>query len=336
MAVNQIVLLALHRLSSLRLEEKLLLLKEYPHEKAFSGLTRFEAEWLLGRKLYCRSFNPSKMLEQAGDDLAFAEKSGISFCSCTDSNYPSLLKEIYDPPLVLFWKGTLPPGNEDSLAVVGTRKPSLSAEKEAFVLGLDAGRNGIPVISGLAAGVDGAAHKGAVSLKGRTWAVLGTGCDIVYPAAHGKIAKDILAAGGGLISEFFPGTIPCRYNFPKRNRIISGLSTHIVVVQAPRRSGALYTADYALEQGREVLVHRCGLEGTRSEGSASLAEQGARVIGSAADIFPGRIAPPVPTERGFWNTPRTAREGDFSLWRMICQSEKTGGTAHAERMPYYG
>ena len=330
--MNQRILFALHRLSFLRLEEKLLLMKEFPYEKDFARLTRFEAEWLLGRKLYCRTFNPEKMLEQAEKDLAFTERSGISCCSFSEKAYPSLLKEIYDPPLILFWKGTLPPRSEVSLAVVGTRKPSLSAEKEAFILGLDAGRYGIPVISGLAAGVDGAAHNGAVSLKGRTWAVMGTGCDIVYPASHGRMAGDILAGGGGLISEFFPGTPPCRYNFPKRNRIISGLSTHVVVVQAPRRSGALYTADYALEQGRDVLVHRCGLKGPRSEGSAALAEQGAGVIGSAADIFPRRISPTFERAGGFWDSPRSVREGDFSLWRMICQSE----TAGVQRIPYYG
>ena len=334
--MNQVVLFALHKLSCLRLEEKLFLLEKYPDENAFAGLTRFEAEWVLGRKLACRSFNTGKMLKQAAIDQENTEKAGIAYASFKDANYPSLLKEIYDPPLLLFWKGSLPGQNRESLAVVGTRKPSLAAEKSAFILGLDAGRSGIPVISGMAAGVDGAAHNGAISIKGRTWAVLGTGCDVPYPEIHRKMAENILNTGGGLISEFFAGTGPCRYNFPKRNRIISGLSTHIVVVQAPRRSGALYTADYALEQGREVLVHRSGLEGPRSEGSAALADQGARVVRAVSDFIPRASFFPVTGRKWFWDTSGEVKEGNRPVRQMVRSFDAFTGSAYGKGASYYG
>ena len=283
--MNRTVLFALHRLSYLRLEEKLKLLRAFPREDVFSRLTRYEAEWLLGRKLRCRSFAAEEMLERAHRDGRNTESAGIQYTSYGEDSYPGLLKEIYDPPLVLFWKGSLPPRDRAALAVVGTRKPTLEADRSAFCLGLDAARGGIPLISGMAAGVDGAAHKGSLAMQGRTWAVLGTGCDRPYPSFHRSLAAEILARGGGLVSEFFPGTGPARYNFPRRNRIISGLSTHVVVVQAPQRSGALYTADFALDQGRDVAVHRSGLTGRNGRGTALLHEQGAPVIDTLRDLF---------------------------------------------------
>ncbi|OQY34553.1 MAG: DNA protecting protein DprA [Spirochaetaceae bacterium 4572_59] len=286
MVDNIHVLFALHGLSYLTLEEKLKLLKEFPTEASFTKLTRYETEWFLGRRLRCRSFNMAEMLEKARRDRENMETSGIHFAVYGSQSYPPLLKEIYDPPLVLFWKGTLPPENVPVLSVVGTRKPSLEADRSAFSLGMDAVRGDIPLVSGMAAGIDGAAHKGALALHGRTWAVLGTGCDRPYPSSHRSMAADIITKGGGLISEFFPGTAPARYNFPKRNRLISGLSTHIVIVQAPRRSGALYTADYGLDQGREVFVHASGLYGNGCQGTVKLAEQGATVLNTLKDIFP--------------------------------------------------
>ena len=277
---------ALHRISYLNLDEKLRILGEFPTEKDFSRLTRFDLEWFLGRKIRCRSFAPARMLETARDDLENCEQTRTYFTFFGDPSYPSLLKEIYDPPLVLFWKGTLPPENQEALAVVGTRKPSLDADRNAFCLGMDAVRGKISLISGMAAGIDGAAHRGALAMSGKTWAVLGTGCDRPYPSAHHRLASEILSHGGGLVSEFFPGTGPVRYNFPKRNRIISGLSSKVIIVQAPRRSGALYTADFALEQGRDVYVHESGLKGGSGQGTRDLVGQGAEVLGLLKDIYP--------------------------------------------------
>ena len=280
------VAFALHRLSCLKLDEKLKILKIFPSAEEFGKLTLFEAEWLLKRKLRCRSFVPEEMLDRAYRDMRHAEKSGIQYTVFGEQSYPGLLKEIYDPPLILFWKGTLPPEDVPALAVVGTRNPSLEGDRSAFCLGLDAARGNIPLISGMAAGIDGASHKGVLAMNGKTWAVLGTGCDKPYPSSHRGMAADILSMGGGLISEFLPGTGPARYNFPKRSRIISGLSSYVVIVQAPRRSGALYTADFALEQGREVVVHESGLSGWNNQGTRKLAEQGAQVVRTLKDLYP--------------------------------------------------
>ena len=156
--MNKTVVFALHRLSYLNLDEKLNILSAYPSEQAFSELTRFELEWFLGRKLRCSAFTPSLMLDEARRDLDNCEKTRTFFTFFGDSSYPALLKEIYDPPLVLFWKGTLPPDNQPALAVVGTRKPSLDADRNAYCLGMDAVRGNISLISGMAAGIDGAAH----------------------------------------------------------------------------------------------------------------------------------------------------------------------------------
>ncbi|MBF9016143.1 MULTISPECIES: DNA-processing protein DprA [unclassified Oceanispirochaeta] len=284
--IDRNILFAVNRLASLSLIEKIRLLNSFNTGENFKDLSRFELEWILNRKLRIRKFNIRELLEQGISDLKRTESLGISWCWYGSPSYPSILKNIYDPPFLLFWRGTLPPEAVGALAVVGTRKPALEADRSAFALGLDAARGDIPLISGLAAGIDGSAHKGVVEGGGKTWAVLGTGCDIAYPRQHRKLAAEILNKGGGLISEYIPGTGAARYNFPKRNRIISGLSDSVVIVQAPVRSGALYTADFALDQGRDVYVHESGLYGRKSGGTASLADQGATVIGALKDIYP--------------------------------------------------
>ncbi|QEN07899.1 DNA-protecting protein DprA [Oceanispirochaeta crateris] len=285
------VLFALNRLGSLKLNEKLKILNGFSSPDLFSRVSLYEMEWLLGRKLRMRSFEPDELMALGEGDLKKTNSLGIRWTWYGGREYPSILKEIYDPPFILFWKGSLPSDLRESLAVVGTRKPTLQADRSAYALGLDAATAGIPLISGMAAGIDGAAHRGALAGGGVTWAVLGTGCDKPYPRAHRKLAAEIVTKGGGLISEFVPGTGPVRYNFPKRNRIISGLSQSVVIVQAPGRSGALHTADFALDQGRDVYVHENGLSGRTGRGSALLADQGAPVIGCLKDIYPNLESP---------------------------------------------
>ena len=265
---------------------KLKILNGFNSTDLFSGLSLYEMEWLLGRKLRIRSFHPDELLQLGEADLKKTEALNIQWTWYGGGEYPSILRQIYDPPFLLFWKGSLPPDHPETLAVVGTRKPTLQADRGAYALGLDAASAGVPLISGMAAGIDSAAHKGALAGGGETWAVLGTGCDIPYPVSNRALAAGIISQGGGLLSEFLPGTGPARYNFPRRNRIISGLSQSVVIVQAPGRSGALYTADFALDQGRDVFVHENGLQGRAGRGSASLALQGAQVIGSLKDMYP--------------------------------------------------
>jgi len=289
--IDSHVLFALNRLTSLKLDEKIRILNSFNSEAAFAQLTLYELEWLLGRKVSRTSLHPDELLKQGLNDLTRSEKLNIRWTWFGGAEYPDILRNIYDPPFLLFWKGTLPPEGAEALAVVGTRKPDLEADRSAYALGVDAAEGGIPLVSGMAAGIDGTAHRGVLDAGGKTWAVLGTGCDRPYPGSHLRLSEEITARGGGLISEFVPGTGPVRYNFPKRNRIISGLSSSVIIVQAPLRSGALYTADFALDQGRDVFVHESGLQGRRSAGTAELAFQGAGVVSSLRDIFP-RLAKP--------------------------------------------
>ena len=169
------------------------------------------------------------------------------------------------------------------VAVVGTRGPDERSKRAAYGLGRDLAGAGAVVVSGLAWGIDGQAHRGAVE-TGVTVAVLGHGIDGVSPVGHQGLARRILAAGGAMVSEYGPGEPAFGYRFVERNRIISGLARTVVVVQAPVRSGALATADFGLDQGRDVVVHAEGLEGDRGAGTRNLARQGAPIIFGAADV----------------------------------------------------
>jgi DNA processing protein len=215
-----------------------------------------------------------------------------------DSEYPPLLHAIYDPPLTLFLRGSLPATGTTLAAIVGTRFPTGAAREAAFRLGFELGRNGIGVVSGLARGIDREAHEGCEDAGGVSVAVLGNGIDLVYPSTSRAAAMALLARGGAIVSEYPPGVPPLRWHFPARNRIISGLSRGVVVVQAPARSGALFTAEYALDQGRDLWVHAAGQTGTVGEGTRQLAQSGAPVIHDAAEILhEWDVVPPARAER---------------------------------------
>ena len=202
----------------------------------------------------------------------------------TGKNYPPQLKQIYDPPLVLYYRGVLPDHTRPLVAVVGTRRPTGGARTAAYALGFDLAGLGIATVSGLARGIDSEAHRGSLDAGELTCAVLGNGIDTIFPKESYPVARRILSRGGLIVSEYSPGILPLAYNFPARNRIISGLARAVVVVQAPARSGALITAEYALEQGRDLFVHRTGLTGAAGRGTQRLSEEGAPVIDGAAEI----------------------------------------------------
>jgi len=228
-------------------------------------------------------------------ELARAKARGVTVVTLEDAEYPQQLKTIHDPPLVLYVQGTLTAEDTVSVAIVGTRRASFYGLRSAEQLGYDLALRGITVVSGLALGVDGAAHRGAVKAKGRTLAILGSGLDHLYPPAHQELAQEI-AQHGALISEFPMATTPEPYHFPRRNRIISGLSLGVVVVEAAQRSGALITADFALEQGREVFAVPGPMEAITSQGTHQLLKQGARLVTSVEDILEelhvsGRVLP---------------------------------------------
>lgn len=205
--------------------------------------------------------------------------------SFDDDKYPQQLKEIYDPPLVLFVKGNADLLNETQIAIVGSRNATVNGRENAFNIAQQLSQQEIVITSGLALGVDAAAHKGALVREQSTIAVVATGLDKVYPARHKVLASQILASKGAIVSEFFPGTSPKAGHFPKRNRIISGLSKGVLVVEAALQSGSLITARCALEQNREVFSVPSGIHNQQAKGCHWLIKQGAKLVEDAADIL---------------------------------------------------
>jgi DNA processing protein len=244
-----------------------------------------EISRLLGRPMITRSWHPEDLLCSAERIQARLTADGTASIFYGDSQYPPLLREIEDPPLVLFLRGSLPDSVEPLAGIVGTRFPTGAGRHAAFRLGHDLGARGVWVVSGLARGVDREAHEGCEQAGGRSVAVLGNGIDLIYPSSSRGAALALLKRGGAILSEYPPGVPPLRYHFPARNRIISGLSRAVVIVEAPERSGALFTAEFALDQGRELWVHASGLQGSTGAGTRRLAEDGAHVLRGAAEIL---------------------------------------------------
>ena len=204
--------------------------------------------------------------------------------SIKDKEYPGLLREIYDPPKELYVKGALPPGDVPMVAVVGSRMTSHYGLRTARAIAADLAAAGVVVVSGMALGIDTASHEGALSAGGKTIAVLGSGFAHLYPPENKKLAEKI-AQRGAVITEYPMNTKPEPWNFPRRNRIISGLSLGVLVVEARLKSGALITADLALEQGRDVFAVPGNVDSAKSGGTNWLLKQGAKVATSAEDIL---------------------------------------------------
>ncbi|GAA6171184.1 DNA-processing protein DprA [Colwellia sp. KU-HH00111] len=202
-----------------------------------------------------------------------------------DEHYPKQLKQLYDPPLVLFVKGNLELLNKVQVAIVGSRSASVDGRETAFFIAQQLAEQGVVVTSGLALGIDASAHKGALTTTVGTIAVVATGLDKVYPARHKPLAKQIEAKQGLIVSEFLPGTSPKAGHFPKRNRIISGLSKGVLVVEATFKSGSLITARCALEQNRDVFAVPSSINNPQAKGCHWLIKQGAKLVEQAADII---------------------------------------------------
>lgn len=211
------------------------------------------------------------------------ESRGIGLVTTADEDYPARLRGIFDPPAVLYFRGRLP--QDDRLvAVVGARRASVYGKNAASLLAQGLAGAGFGVVSGAARGIDSAAHEGALAGKGYTVAVLGCGVDVVYPPENGRLLARI-AEQGAVVSEYWPGTAPQAHFFPVRNRIISGLSLGVTVVEAAEKSGSLITADLALEQGRDVFAVPGSIFAAGSRGAHRLLKQGAKLVESAADIL---------------------------------------------------
>ncbi len=214
------------------------------------------------------------------------KKLGIRALTLLDDEYPALLRQVADPPPVLFVRGRLTIEDGQAVAIVGTRRATSYGQAVAQRLARDLAAAGVTIVSGLAKGVDTQAHRAALDAGGRTLAVLGNGLDQVYPPENAGLARQIVDTNAGAaVSEFAPGVPPDAVNFPRRNRVISGLSIATVIVEAGERSGALITADFALEQGREVMVVPGNINSPMSRGSNELLKQGATPVTSAQDVL---------------------------------------------------
>ncbi|MFC1867221.1 DNA-processing protein DprA [Thermodesulfobacteriota bacterium] len=217
-------------------------------------------------------------------ELRKAKSQGVRVITYSDPAYPRALKEIYDPPMLLYLKGKDIPYTTTFIAVVGSRNATHYGLKAAEKIGQGLARRGLGVVSGMARGIDSASHWGCLRGLGFTIAVLGTGIDIIYPGSNKNLFQQITKKGT-VISEFSMGTPPAPNNFPIRNRIISGLSRGVVVVEATKNSGSLITASLALEHGREVFAVPGSIESFKSTGCHFLIKQGARLIENSDDIL---------------------------------------------------
>ena len=231
-----------------------------------------------------RTIQKSRSKFESSKGIDALKRMGISFIYLGHEDYPSLLKEIADPPVGLFYIGTLPDNHLHRVAIIGSRQCSEYGISTARRLGAALASKGVVVVSGMARGIDSMAHRGAVEASGLTIAVLGCGVDICYPAENHSLRDDI-AKSGCVISEYPPGVTPRAGFFPARNRIISGLSQILIVVESAKKSGTLITVDQALEQGREVMAVPGNVTNQYSEGTNALIKQGAEPVCTADDVL---------------------------------------------------
>ncbi|WP_425449201.1 DNA-processing protein DprA [Dethiothermospora halolimnae] len=216
--------------------------------------------------------------------LEKVHKLNINIISIYDDEYPKLLKNIYSPPKILYIKGSINEEDYNAISIVGSRKATSYGHWAAEKFSKELSRAGVTVVSGMAKGIDTTVHKGAIEGNGRTIAVLGSGIDVIYPKSNRRLYNEIIDSGG-VISEFPIGTIPRPYNFPQRNRIISGLTLGVIVVEATEKSGSLITAEHALEQGRDVFALPGNINSLYSKGTNKLIKDGAYPIVDIDDIF---------------------------------------------------
>jgi len=246
-------------------------------------LTELEAAGL--RAVSAQSLATGQSAELAQEELGRATAAGAVVVVMDDPAYPSQLKQIYDPPLVLYVRGNVAALSQPGIALVGTRHPTPYGLGMAERLACDLAARGLIIFSGLARGVDTAGHRGAISAKGKTVAVLGTGIDVIYPKENSRLVEQIIAVGGAIIAEFPVSTFAAPQNFPIRNRIISGISIGVLVVEAAEYSGTRITARCALEQNRDVFAVPGNVTNKNSWGPNTLIKQGAKLVATWEDVW---------------------------------------------------
>jgi DNA processing protein len=261
-------------------------------ERLLSRFQTLEAAWIANANELRTVLDPralSELLDTRSRvdplrDLARIQERGVAVYCPADAGYPRMLAEISGRPAILYCRGQLLPEDDIAVGIVGTRRATSYGRQAAQEISGVLAAARVTVVSGLARGVDAAAHRAALSAGGRTIAVLGSGVDVIYPGEHRQLAEQIMASGA-IVSEQPPDAKPDAQNFPARNRIISGMSLGVVVVEAPMRSGALITATFAADQGREVFVVPGSVFAGSSEGSNALLRDGARIVRNGEDIL---------------------------------------------------
>ena len=248
-----------------------------------ASLTELEAAGL--RAISAQSLGTGRSMELAQDEVGKVAAADARIVSLDDPGYPTQLKQIYDPPLILYVRGNEASISQPGIALVGTRHPTPYGSGMAERLACDLAARGLVIFSGMARGIDTAGHRGAIAAKGKTVAVWGTGVDVVYPKENTRLVEQILALGGAIISEFPMGTFPAPQNFPIRNRIISGISLGVLVVEAAEYSGTRITARCALEQNREVFAVPGNVTNKGSWTPNTLIKQGAKLVATWEDIW---------------------------------------------------
>ena len=293
-------------IKNLGARRKLKLLKIYKDPEIIYNLKKNELLKIegIGEKIV-QNILDGNIKRNINKHIAYMEKNDIDFISITEEKYPEILKEIYDPPISLYIKGNTEILNSNSIAIVGCRDTTEYGKKAAKYFSYNLSKKGVNIVSGLARGIDSYAHIGNVCAQdekrkeedklkisiqqdniqyGKTIAVVGNGLDIVYPKENKYLFDKIIETGGAIISEYPLGIKPDKMNFPARNRIVSGISKGIIVIEAKEKSGTLITVDFALEQGRDVYVVPGNINSINSVGTNDLIKQGARLVTNYIDI----------------------------------------------------
>jgi DNA processing protein len=307
-----------------------------------ASLTELESTGI--QAVSAQSLATGKSAELARTEIANAAAAAVTVISIDDPCYPPRLREIYDPPLILYVRGNAEVLPQPGIAVVGTRHPTPYGSGMAERLSCDLAAQGLVIISGMARGVDTASHRGAISAKGKTVAVFGTGVDVIYPKENSRLSEQIIALGGALISEFRLGTFAAPQNFPIRNRIISGMSCGVLVVEAAEYSGTRITARCALEQNRDVFAVPGNVTNKNSWGPNTLIKQGAKLVATWEDVWedlPAEVRlkltpPPSPESEGDSTASLFPNEGlpphEKRILSLLKQDESTHIDELVERL----
>ncbi|HOV13616.1 MAG TPA: DNA-processing protein DprA [Spirochaetota bacterium] len=270
--------------------EKKFLIEKYGSSKEVLKLSKGLLKNILGRKWTGNRYNPENFIEQSKKMADFMDKASIKTVRFNEDDYPDLLKEIPDLPFLLYYRGNIQYDYNRSIAIVGTRQPNFEGVERVNHFTETLINNGFTIVSGLALGIDAESHKKTLQNKGKTIAVLGCGIDRIYPVENREIGRAILEHDGALISEYPPGVEPKKWYFPKRNRIIVGLSKSVLIVQSPERSGSLISAFLSADYNRNLYVCSANPNCSTDEGNRILIRTGASEVHTPDDILTDMMA----------------------------------------------